>query len=185
MRYIDDLLTLNNLSFQAAITDIYPHELQLKKTTECETELSYLDILENGKYSTSLYDKRDSFDFAIVNFPYLSSNIPSGPAYGVYISQLVRIGRICSNYSQFTMRHYKLTQRLIHQGFRYSSLCIAFRKFAKKHTQVLGKYGRSVRRHIEDGVCLPAMDKFLSRHVSRRSNDLYIYFLHHVRIAVH
>ena len=71
MRYIDDLLTLNNLSFQAAITDIYPHELQLKKTTECETELSYLDILvtiENGKYSTSLYDKQDSFDFAIVNF---------------------------------------------------------------------------------------------------------------------
>ena len=68
MRYIDDLLTLNNLSFQAAITDIYPHELQLKKTTECETELSYLDILvtiENGKYSTSLYDKLDSFDFVI------------------------------------------------------------------------------------------------------------------------
>ena len=63
-------------------------------------------------------------DFAIVNFPYLSSNIPSGPAYGVYISQLVRIGRICSNYSQFTMRHYKLTQRLIHQGFRYSSIAM-------------------------------------------------------------
>ena len=62
---------IGNLSFQAAITDIYPHELQLKKTTECETELSYLDILvtiENGKYSTSLYDKRDSFDFAIVIF---------------------------------------------------------------------------------------------------------------------
>ena len=50
MRYIDDL------SFQAAITDIYPHELQLKKTTECETELPYLDILvtiENGKYYTT------------------------------------------------------------------------------------------------------------------------------------
>ena len=59
MRYIDDLLTLNNPSFQTATTDIYPHELQLKITTECETKLSYLDILENGKYSTSLYDKRD------------------------------------------------------------------------------------------------------------------------------
>ena len=106
MRYIDDLLTLNNPSFQTATTDIYPHELQLKITTECETKLSYLDILvtiENGKYSTSLYDKRDNFDFTIVNFP---SNIPSGPAYGVYISQLVRISRICSNYSQFTMGHY-------------------------------------------------------------------------------
>ena len=40
-----------------------------------------------------------------------------------YISQLVRIGRICSNYSQFT---YKLAQRLICQGFRYSALCVAF-----------------------------------------------------------
>ena len=100
---------------------------------------------------------------------YLSSNIPSGPAYGVYISQLVRIGRICSNYTQFTWRHYKLTQRLIHQGFRYSTLCIAFRKFARKYTHVLEKYGWSIRKHIEDGVCLPAMDPFLSRHVSRRS----------------
>ena len=43
MRYIDDLLTLNNATFHSAITDIYPHELQLKKTTECETQLSYLD----------------------------------------------------------------------------------------------------------------------------------------------
>ena len=90
--------------------------------TECETKLSYLDILvtiENGKY----------YNFTIV---YLSSNIPSGPAYGVYVSQLVCIGRICSDYSQFTMRHYKLTE---HQGFRYSALCVAFCKFAKKHTR--------------------------------------------------
>ena len=87
----------------------------------------------------------DDFNFNIVNFPYLSSNIPSGPAYGVYISQLVRIGRICSNYTQFARRHYKLTERLIHQGFRYPVLSIAFRKFAKKYTQVLDKYGCSIR----------------------------------------
>ena len=81
MRYIDDLLTLNNATFHSVIAD--PSELQLKKTTECGTQLSYLDILitiENGKYSTAVYDKRDNFNFNIVNFPYLSSNIPSGPA---------------------------------------------------------------------------------------------------------
>ena len=96
MRCIDDILTLNNATFQV-IADIYPSELQLKKTTEYGTQLSYLDILiniENGKYSTAVYDKRDNFNFNIVNFPYLSSNIPSGPAYGDYISQLVCIGRI-------------------------------------------------------------------------------------------
>ena len=54
----------------------------------------YLDLTfimdSGGKLSTRLYDKRDDFDFHIVNFPFLSSNIPSGPSYGVYISQLIR-----------------------------------------------------------------------------------------------
>ena len=45
------------------------------------------------------------------------------------------------------MRHYKLTQRLIRQGFRYSALCVAFWKFAKKHVQVLDRY-----IHKQDGV---------------------------------
>ena len=91
----------------------------LKKTTECPTKLSYLDILidiDNGKYSTAVYDKRDGFSFEIVNVPFLCSNIPSKPAYGVYISQLVRIGRICSTFERFKDRHYKLTEKLIKQG---------------------------------------------------------------------
>ena len=125
MRYIYDLLVLNNPSFEDAIKDIYPTELQLKKTTENLTALSYLDILitiENGKYTTTLYDKRDSFQFDIVNFPDMSSSIPSKPAYGVYISQLVRIGRICSTYKTFCERHHKLTKKLIKQGFRYADV---------------------------------------------------------------
>ena len=44
MRYIDDLLTLNNTLFDSAIDDIYPEELKLKKTSESPTTLSYLDI---------------------------------------------------------------------------------------------------------------------------------------------
>ena len=78
----------------------------VKKTTESATALSYLDVLitiDNGRYSTAVFNKRDSFTFNIVNFPHLSSNIPSKPAYGVYISQLVRIGRICSNFVQLKL----------------------------------------------------------------------------------
>ena len=44
IRYIDDLLVLNNTNFSDAIQDIYYSELQLKKTTESTTALSYLDI---------------------------------------------------------------------------------------------------------------------------------------------
>ena len=150
MRYIDDLLILNNTSFDSAIDD---EELKLKKTSESPTTLSYLDIhitITNGKYSTAVYDKRDDFNFKIGNFPYLSSNIPSRPAYGVYISQLVRIGIICSDYLDFSLRHFKLTERLVHQGYRYSDLCRSFYKFAKWHAQIMNKYSCSIRKHVED-----------------------------------
>ena len=91
-RYIDDLLTLNNNRFTTVIPNIYPPELELKRTTESPTMLSYLDItIENGKYHTTIFDKSG---FNILNFPHLCSNIPTKPAYGVYISQLIRIGRI-------------------------------------------------------------------------------------------
>ena len=51
VRYIDDLLTLNNARFEEEIPNIYPPELI--RTTECTTELSYLDLyiqIVNGKY---------------------------------------------------------------------------------------------------------------------------------------
>ena len=166
---MDDLLALNNGEFVHRISDIYPPELELKKTTECPTALSYLDLhitITNGKYSTAVFDKRDSFAFNIVNFPHMNSNIPSKPAYGVYISQLVRIGRICSSFVQFRDRHYMLTTKLIEQGFWYSRLCAAFKKFSRSHASIFSKYGCSVRRHIEEGICLPATVAQLNKNIT-------------------
>ena len=111
-------------------------------------------------------DKRDSFRINIVNFPHMSSNIPSKPAYGVYISQPVRIGRICTSFVQFRDRHYRLTAKLIAQGFWYSRLCVAFKKFSRSHANIFTKYKCSVRKQIEEGICLPAIDDLLSRNVT-------------------
>ena len=83
---------------------------------------------------------RDSFNFSIVNFPYLSSNIPSKTAYGVYISQLVRIGRICDNFEQFNDRLYKLTSKLIKQGFWYTQLSY----FKKDFPNPIQKYSVNI-----------------------------------------
>ena len=51
------------------------------QTTEFTSIASYLDLLftrdENNNIATKLYDKRDPFGFHIVNFPFMSSNIPS------------------------------------------------------------------------------------------------------------
>ena len=60
---------------------MYPRELEIKDTTESNTSASYLDLLlsigRDGQLRTSLYDKRNDFNFHITNFPFLSSNIPS------------------------------------------------------------------------------------------------------------
>ena len=85
-RYIDDLLTLNNPSFENAISEIYPSELVFKKPTENSGMVSYLDvgvIVTCGQFITTVYDKRDSFNFPIVNVPFMSSNIPAVPSYGI------------------------------------------------------------------------------------------------------
>jgi hypothetical protein len=75
-RYIDDVLSINNHNFHNYVHLIYPNELEIKEikdTTEFDKFASYLDILldsdSNGRLTTSLYDIRDYFDIAIVNFP--------------------------------------------------------------------------------------------------------------------
>ena len=57
--------------------------------------------------------KRDDFNFKIINFPNMCSNIPASPAYGVYISQLIRYVRASSNYSDFLKRYFHLRNRLL------------------------------------------------------------------------
>ena len=128
-RYIDDLLTLNNPTFEQEIRNIYPRQLELKRTTETDSRLSYLDLeinISDRRFTTAVFDKRDNFSFHIVNFPHMDSNIPSKPAYGVYISQLIRIGRICDSYESFYTRHHKLTCRLVKQGFLYDKLVTSY-----------------------------------------------------------
>ena len=71
---------------------IYPTELQLNRANSSDTEAPFLDLnlcISNGTVSTKIYDKRDDFDFDIVNFPFLDGDVPRRTSYGVYISQLI------------------------------------------------------------------------------------------------
>jgi hypothetical protein len=64
-----------------------------------------------------IFDKSHDFIFPIVNFPFIYSNIPAAPTYGVYISQLVRYYRDCGTYQDFLERGFVLTRKLLNQGF--------------------------------------------------------------------
>ena len=72
-----------------------------------DKQVSYLDLnltSNEGILTYSVYDKRDSFSFEIVNFPYMDSCIPKKSALGVFTSQLIRYSRICSKFQDFRMR---------------------------------------------------------------------------------
>jgi hypothetical protein len=68
--------------------------------------------------STTEEDKKKLYDFTFprVNCPFISSNIPASPVYGVHISQLIRYCRACALYSEFLNRSPMLTQKLLKQG---------------------------------------------------------------------
>ena len=72
--------------------------------------------ITNVIVSCAIYDKRDDFNFEIVNFPFLDGDVPRSPSYGVYISQLIRFDRMCSNVDDFNNKNLFLTAKLLKQG---------------------------------------------------------------------
>ena len=59
--------------------------------------------------------KSNDSDFEIVNFPFLDGVVPRSPSYGVYISQLIRFARVCSNINDFNNRTLFMTAKLLKQ----------------------------------------------------------------------
>ena len=105
------------------VGQIYPTELQLNKANSSDTETPFLDLnlsITNSIVSSKNYDKRDDLNFKIhvVNFPFLDGDVPRSPSYGVYISQLIRFARVCSNVNDFNNRTLFLTAKLLKQGYR-------------------------------------------------------------------
>ena len=82
--------------------------------------------ISNSFVSSKIYDKRDDFDFDIVNFPILDGDVLPRPFYGVYISQLIRFARVCSHVKDFNARNKSLTAKLLKKGCRYHTLRKAF-----------------------------------------------------------
>ena len=121
-RYLDDILSINNVYFDNMVSQIYPSELQLNKANTSDTKAAFLHLhlsISNDIVSTKIYDKHDDFDFEIVNFPFLDGDVPRSTYYGVLISQLIRFARASGYVAGFNTRNKLLTQKLLKQGYRY------------------------------------------------------------------
>ena len=125
----------NNVYFDNMVCQIYPSVLQLNKASASDTEAAFLDLhlsISNGIVSIKIYDKRDDFDFEIVNFRFLDDDCPRSTSYGVYISQLIGFARASSYVADFNTRKKLLTQKLLKQGYLYHKLRGTFSKFYRR-----------------------------------------------------
>ena len=131
-KYIDEVVYKQH-AFENYLVQMYPIEVEITDTTESITSDSYLDLLlsfgRDSQLHAFIYIKRDDFNFDITSFLFMSSNIPSSPAYmhfffisqlglaphmnndipsspafGVFISQLICFTWACSSYECFILR---------------------------------------------------------------------------------
>ena len=145
-RYLDDLLSLNDSgNFIESIIDMYPNELKLSCTDVNTIQADYLDLdifITDNYFGIKLFDKRDNFNFVPINYPCLTySNVSSASSYGIYLSQLLRICRICTHINDFEMAINKLTQSFSNKGYQLPLLRRHFDKFIDNYPNEWAKFG--------------------------------------------
>ena len=150
-RYLDDLLNIDNNLFDSMVNRIYSSERQLNKANVSDADASFLN-LHLSFVKTKIYDKRDDFDFDIVNFPFLDGDVPRSASYSIYISQLIRFARVSSHVDDFHTRNKVLTAKLLRQGYRYHKLRKAFSKFYWRHFEIVSKYNIGLKTLLLQGL---------------------------------
>ena len=73
----------------------------------------------------------------------------------VYISQLIRFARVCSNVDEFNNRNLFLTAKLLKQGYRYHKIRKAFSKFYHRHSELIVKYNVGLKALLQQGISEP------------------------------
>ena len=72
--------------------------------------------------------------------------------YDVYISQLIRFARFCSNVDDFNNKNLFLTAKLLKQGYRYNKIRKAFSKFYHRHSELIVKYNIGLKTLLQQGI---------------------------------
>ena len=143
-RFIDDLVAINdNNEFENCFKEIYPSELELKKENIGYTSGSFLDLMitiEDQKFTTKLYDKRDDFPFAIVRMPYVDSNIPSKIFYSSFGAEILRYARNTNEVKIFLDSCHILIARMLKQGGRVEKLLNVLNKMFGRHFDTFSKF---------------------------------------------
>ena len=157
------------------VSQIYHSELQLNKANASDTEDAFLDLhlsISNDIVSTIIYDKRDDFDFEIVNYPFLDGDIPRSNSDGVYISQLIRFARASSYFADINTHNKLLTQNKAIGIINFAKL---FLKFYRRYYDLISKFQVGLKSLLRQGLSEPDFYGDLQRIVG--SNNFSAQFI--------
>ena len=128
---------------------MYPIELEIKDTTDINTFASDLELLlsigRDRQLYTSIYKQTRRF-----HFPYNKFSDPDSPAYGVFISQLMRYTRACSSYKCFILRATRLSNKILEQGYIKECLKSSLKKFYGLFGDHIKQYEVPLSRMLDD-----------------------------------
>ena len=108
--------------------------------------------ISNGFVSSKIYDKRDDFEFVIINFPFVDGDVPRSTSYRVYISQLIRFARVYSHVADFNACNKNLTTKLLQQGHRYHKRRKTVSKFDCRHYELVSKFNVGLKTLLHQGL---------------------------------
>ena len=123
-RYLDGILSINDIYFDNIVSQIYPAELQLNKTNTSDTEISFLNLhltISNDIVSTKIYDKREDIEFEIVKM--VSGDVPRCLYFSTHHAGA------SSHVADFNKHNKLLTQKVLKQGYQYHKPHNFFSKF--------------------------------------------------------
>ena len=152
-RFINDLIAINDTNeFENQYNEIYSSGLILKKENTSHTETTFLDLhlcINEGQIQTSLYDKRNFYNFNFVRFPYKSSTIPSKVFFATISYETLRICRATSSMVQFIKTSKVFLHRMLRQGEDPLGVKKILVKMINPHTLQFEKYNSNNRDLIQ------------------------------------
>jgi len=144
IRYIDDILSVNNPNFSTIADTIYPKSLPLECTSQidrCNYLDMSLDISSGGKLGVKIFQKTDSFNFPVIRYGFHDSNVHSSVGTKVFYSELIRFARVTNDSSNFCLRSRELFECFVNHGYPKHSLVDKIIDFLKNNGILLNKFG--------------------------------------------
>ena len=130
---------------------MYSVEVEIKDMTASNISASYLDLLLSiGMVNFTLPFITNMTISISTSQIFLSSNNPTSPAYGVFLSQLIRYARACYSYECFIQRVTRHSNKPLEQGYARERLKSSLRKCYGRYGDLIKQYDVSLSQVLND-----------------------------------